>query len=86
MLNCKEVSRLVSESLDRELPLRERMGVQFHLMMCSMCRTYSHQMHVLRQVVRRSAESGVADQEPLPEDVRNRIRQAMKDQSHCADD
>jgi len=86
MRTCKEISKLVSESLDRDLPFRERMAMRVHLMMCSLCRTYSHQMHTLRQMVRQSEKSGVADQDHLPEDARNRIRQALKDQSHCADD
>jgi len=34
MLSCKEATRLVSESLGRELPVRQRLSLRFHLMMC----------------------------------------------------
>lgn len=38
MLSCREVTRRASEYVDRELPLRERLAVQFHLLMCVKCR------------------------------------------------
>ncbi len=57
MLTCKEVSKLVSESLEHPLPFRQRMGVQFHLMMCSMCRTYQKQTFQLRDAMRTYARN-----------------------------
>lgn len=76
MRTCKDISKLVSESLDRELSLRERMALRVHLMMCSLCRTYQHQILQLRTILKGAARPD----EPLPEDARERIRQAIKDQ------
>ena len=49
MLNCKETSRLVSEGLDRDLSLGERLGLKFHMSMCSACRNLKRQMNIMRQ-------------------------------------
>lgn len=48
MLNCKEATQLLSESLDRELSLSDRMNLKMHVMMCSGCRNFGRQMQVLR--------------------------------------
>ncbi|MEA2067920.1 MAG: zf-HC2 domain-containing protein [Verrucomicrobiota bacterium] len=76
MLTCKEVSELVSESLEHQLSLRQRMGVQLHLMMCSLCRTYKRQTLQLRELL-----LGVARREPsehLSKDAARRIKQALE--------
>ena len=76
MLNCKEVSRLVSESLDHRLPFRQRMGVRLHLMMCSLCRTYTRQTFQLREIFR-----SVDRREPpghLSKEAALRIKQVLK--------
>lgn len=52
MLNCHEVTRLYSEAQERELTLKERMGLQMHVLMCDGCRNFGKQMHTLRRVVR----------------------------------
>jgi len=76
MLTCKEVSKLVSESLDKDLPFRQRMAVQVHLMMCSMCRTYQKQTLQLRDAMRTCARREPS--EPLSKDARQRIKNALK--------
>ena len=52
MFNCREVTRLVSESLDRKLPLSERIGVRIHLLMCKLCPEAKKQMLFLREAAR----------------------------------
>ena len=76
MLTCKEVSELVSESLEHQLPFRQRMGVQLHLMMCSMCRTYKKQTLQLRDAMRTYARREPS--EHLSKDARQRIKNALK--------
>lgn len=79
MLTCKEVSTLVSESLDRKLPLAQRMSVRLHLMMCSMCRAYQKQTLILRRAARAYARR--APSEHLSEEARQRIKKALKIES-----
>lgn len=50
---CREVHRLVSEGLDRELSLIERIRMRGHLLMCSICRQFDQQSHFLRRAMRR---------------------------------
>ncbi len=56
MLNCKNVTRLYSESQERTLTLQERMSLKMHVMMCSGCRNFGKQMPILRQAVRAYAK------------------------------
>jgi len=57
MFNCQEVTRLVSESLDRKLPLHQKIGIRVHLFMCKFCSRYRKQLLLLRAVMQRYAES-----------------------------
>jgi predicted anti-sigma-YlaC factor YlaD len=49
MMKCEEVSKLVSQSLDRKLPLHQRIGIRLHLMMCKLCTQNYRQLLDLRQ-------------------------------------
>lgn len=51
MLTCRDISKLVSESLDRDLPLRFRVELRLHLMMCGFCRAYKKQSLSLRKML-----------------------------------
>ena len=79
MFNCKKVTRLVSESLDRKLSLDQRMGMRIHLMMCKFCSRYQEQLFFLRKTARlyseSSEDSGLSIQ--LPSDVGKRIKESM---------
>jgi hypothetical protein len=80
MLTCKDVSKLVSESLDRKLPLSQRMAVRLHIMMCRMCRAYQKQTLLLRNAVQAYAHSldKGESSESLPKDAAQRIKKALK--------
>ncbi len=44
---------MVAESLDRDLPLVERLQLRLHLSICDNCTHFKKQMLVLRKVVRK---------------------------------
>lgn len=52
MLNCKEVTHLLSQAQDRKLALGERLPLSLHLAMCQGCRNYGKQLDLLRQATR----------------------------------
>jgi hypothetical protein len=55
-LSCKEATRLMSQSQDRELSLGERAALKLHLAVCRGCRAASAQLEFLRRAVRRLGE------------------------------
>ena len=44
MLVCRDVTELVSDYVERALPLRGRLAVRLHLLRCDACRRYIDQM------------------------------------------
>jgi hypothetical protein len=81
MLSCKDVTRLLSEAMDRSLPLGKRIGVRFHLLVCKYCARYERQLALIRETVRRlvGAEetAGGTLWEPLSEEAKERIRKSL---------
>ena len=61
---CKEVHRLTSEGLDRELTMVERTRVRMHLLVCNACRNFTGQMDLLRKAMRRVAPDNENDGDP----------------------
>ena len=66
MLNCREATRLLSEAQEHPLTLPERLSLKMHVMMCSGCRNFGQQMHVLRQITRAYTEG--ADETATPKE------------------
>lgn len=56
MLNCREVTRLVSESQERRLSVVERMSLNLHLMMCDGCKNFSLQVPFLPRAMKAYSE------------------------------
>jgi hypothetical protein len=52
MLTCKEASRLISEQLDRDLPIAERAALRVHLAICTACTRMTRQFEFLRRAAR----------------------------------
>ena len=57
MLTCKEVSRLVSQGLDRRLGFGERIALRVHLMICTGCTNFGRQVAFLRKAMARIGDS-----------------------------
>ena len=49
MPTCRDMSELVTDYLERALPLRTWLGARWHLFLCPACRRYYEQM---RQTIR----------------------------------
>lgn len=80
MFNCKEVTYMVSESMDRKLPFAQRMGIRMHLLMCRFCSRFRKQLLLLSKVSRIHEPHGEAidPSEALSPEARSRIKQAMQ--------
>lgn len=85
MRSCKEITRLVSESLDRKLPWHDRLAVRFHLVVCGLCSRFQKQMRFLRAAVRRHAaaieDSEIPSGATLSPEAKDRIKESLCDHS-----
>jgi hypothetical protein len=82
MLRCREISKLVSESMEGELPLRQRLQVWMHLAMCRMCAGFARQLRLLRRAAHEAPERLFADpaasESTLSQEARDRIKAALR--------
>jgi len=53
LLSCKDVSRLLSQAEERPIAGWQRVRVQWHLAVCSMCRSFERQLALMREAMRR---------------------------------
>ena len=60
-LSCREVTQLVSQGLDKELPQPERQLMLAHFAVCKGCRAVNERMGFLRRAMKQLAERGNAD-------------------------
>ncbi|HWU82139.1 MAG TPA: zf-HC2 domain-containing protein [Methylophilaceae bacterium] len=81
MLSCKQASQLLSQSLDRRLSWRERMGLRLHLTVCDVCRRFGRQILLMRQAIRSLVRAVEQDEQiSIPVDVKGRIAKAIDSQ------
>ena len=85
---CKQMTVIMSESLERPLSLRERVTLRLHLWVCIWCAWYLEHLHTLRAALRQRGERG---EQPAAEDsaaavrlsleARERIKRALRGES-----
>jgi hypothetical protein len=69
MLNCRKITELCSQELERRLDVGERVSMHTHLMMCTGCTNFRQQLKFLRRVAKEYADgrggpAGPADTAP----------------------
>jgi predicted anti-sigma-YlaC factor YlaD len=81
MLTCKEVSELLSKSIDEKLPWTTKVSMQIHLGICSLCRSYKKQLLYFHQILEKMDQDGGVDntaEQQLSEKARKRITLELK--------
>lgn len=82
MRNCKDVTQLISESMDTSLPIGKRIGVRIHLLMCRFCARYERQLLLIRDTVRHLVAAEDKPEDPsgeiLSEETRERIKRSLR--------
>lgn len=53
---CTEVTRILSQGMDRHLSLKTRLQLRIHYLMCSFCKRYGKQLQYMRLVAREFPE------------------------------
>jgi len=86
MFNCRQIARLVSESMDRKLPPGRRLGVRFHLLMCRHCARFSKQLHLIRRLIRsRASTDAKYSSTTMDEQAKERLRRLIDKKSETND-
>jgi hypothetical protein len=82
MPTCQEMTRLLSDSMDRSLPFHLRIRMRVHLLLCILCQRYQHQLRLIRHMLRKHGEQleeAQTLQEPsLSPQTRQRLRQTLE--------
>jgi Putative zinc-finger len=79
MLDCKQSSQLISQSLDRPLTLRERFSLKLHLLMCKYCQRFSQHLQTLRVAVNAVVDNiENNDSIKMPSSAKNRITELVE--------
>ena len=79
MPNCKEVTEMVSMSLDEPMPFFTRVRMWMHLAMCRYCSRFRRQLLFLQDALRQARTTPDFGPEApgLSEDARRRIKLAV---------
>ncbi|MFZ2224617.1 MAG: hypothetical protein WAV26_08005 [Candidatus Deferrimicrobium sp.] len=82
MLSCKDVTQLISRSMDHSLPIGKRIGMRLHLLICKFCSRYERQLLLIRETVRglvaTEEKPGGSPGETLSEEAKERIRKSLR--------
>jgi hypothetical protein len=81
MPDCKEVTEMVSRSLDEPMPFFQRMRMGMHLAMCRYCSRFKRQLQFLREAVKgaRVPPEFGPDRPGLSPEARQRIKLALRE-------
>jgi len=58
-LDCKTVSRMISDGQDRDLAPEQRARLRYHFVLCRTCRDVDEQVRFLRQAMKRLGREDV---------------------------
>ena len=79
MRRCREISKLVSDSMDHTLPAGERFCVWLHLLLCRFCRGFDQQFQLLRHAIRQHPERLVSFGDPPEIGLSREAAERMKE-------
>ena len=77
--NCAEMSRLASRSLEQPLPLRTRLKMRLHYLICAWCKRYFKQLKFLHEAAPHFDEHAeILPNRGLSAEARQRIKQRLQ--------
>ncbi len=80
VFKCKDISYLISKSMDKKLSLKQRLGIKFHLMMCDLCRRYKKQLDLIQKAISLVSNSEKSSDDlitPLPTKTKDKIKKHL---------
>ena len=80
ILNCRHVTRLLSQSMDARLPWHRRLAVRLHLLYCIWCRRYAAQLQFLRRAGQQlAAQAPITPAPRLPDEAKQQIAARLRE-------
>jgi len=78
---CREMVRILSQSMDEPMPLMMRLKKRLHFLICCWCQRYEEQLRYIHQTASRFPEhADQASSAPFAEDAKERIKQKLAEQ------
>ncbi len=78
---CRDMTRLLSDSMDRTLPFHVRLRMRLHLLTCVLCKGYKHQLGLMRDLLRKDGARLIEADRPqkpcLSAEAKERIQRAL---------
>lgn len=79
MLSCKDASQIISQSLDRQLTMRERFAVKLHLLICKYCKQFNQQLQTIRAALKLTSTAIENDDTiKMPSETKKRLMQSIE--------
>ncbi|MBA5866867.1 MAG: hypothetical protein GDA67_09275 [Nitrospira sp. CR1.3] len=79
---CRDMARLLSDSMEGRLPIHVRMRMSLHLRMCVLCEGYKRHLALIRNVLRKDSARLIETDRPeeprLSPEAKERIRRAVE--------
>ena len=76
---CKDVTHLVSQSLDRRLPWSTQLSLHVHFWICQACARYRNQLQTVREALRRSTNQDHTNESSSPSPAtKTRVTEAFR--------
>jgi len=75
--SCEKISVLISEELERELTLVERISMHFHFLMCGACKHYNDNIQKLHRIFKMRLKKKYQTM-TLPSEKRDIIKAALR--------
>jgi hypothetical protein len=77
---CREVVRILSQSMDSKLPLSMRIKLRMHYLICAWCRRYEKHLHELRKFSSSVPDHAEAfSEDALSPTAKERMKQALRE-------
>lgn len=78
---CREVTKILSDSLERPPSLGMRLRLRLHFLICAWCQRYARQLRLLGKFASQlPSHVDSCSSEALPADAKQRIKQALREQ------
>jgi hypothetical protein len=77
--SCKEIVRMISDSMERPPSLRRRISIELHFLICKWCSRYQKQLRLIRNILGGNPEKvGENAPDALSSEAKERIRRSLR--------